>query len=54
MSRPLLSITMPTRNRAELLERALNSVVRATSALSPSTSRWPCPTDQTMTPPARS
>ena len=30
MSRPLLSITMPTRNRAELLERALNSVVRAT------------------------
>ena len=29
MSRPLLSITMPTRNRPELLERALDSVVRA-------------------------
>ena len=31
MPRPLLSITMPTRNRAELLERALGSVVRATA-----------------------
>ena len=29
MARPLLSITMPTRNRAELLERALGSVVEA-------------------------
>ena len=29
MPHPLLSITMPTRNRAELLERALRSVVRA-------------------------
>ena len=31
MPRPLLSITMPTRNRAGLLERALRSVVRATA-----------------------
>lgn len=30
MSRPLLSITMPTRNRPALLERALASVLRAT------------------------
>jgi glycosyltransferase involved in cell wall biosynthesis len=29
MQRPLLSVTMPTRNRPELLERALQSVVRA-------------------------
>ena len=29
MQPPLLSITMPTRNRAELLERALRSVVGA-------------------------
>jgi glycosyltransferase involved in cell wall biosynthesis len=29
VARPLLSITMPTRNRAELLERALGSVLRA-------------------------
>lgn len=29
MVRPLLSITMPTRNRAELLERALGSVLEA-------------------------
>ncbi len=29
MASPLLSITMPTRNRAELLERALGSVVEA-------------------------
>jgi len=31
MPQPLLSITMPTRNRPELLERALRSVVRAVS-----------------------
>ena len=31
MTRPLLSITMPTRNRAGLLERALRSVVSATA-----------------------
>jgi glycosyltransferase involved in cell wall biosynthesis len=29
VARPLLSITMPTRNRAELLEGALESVVEA-------------------------
>jgi GT2 family glycosyltransferase len=29
VARPLLSLTMPTRNRAELLERALGSVVEA-------------------------
>ena len=33
MANPVLSITMPTRNRPELLERALHSVVTAMSAV---------------------
>src|ERR1041385_1279659 len=31
---PLLSITMPTRNRPELFERALTSVINATASVS--------------------
>ena len=30
---PLLSITMPTRNRPELLERALGSALEATASV---------------------